>query len=150
LVELVAVIAVLGILAAGSVRFLHFAAEGYSLAGGRASCPTPPVLQWRAWQSNWKPRCPTARASAQLHRVHAGQRGDPIPDAAARDRREFMQIAVPDASMLPASSVLAAARVVVDPSGSKVYDTASGYVSSVAAFSAPDATGVVTATFPAR
>lgn len=151
LVELVIVIAVLGILSVGTVRFLTFAADGYHLAGTRAELANSASMALARLSTELESALPNSvRVSAgciEFVPVYAVTQYLTLPRASAAST---MQIAAPDTSMLPSSGMLASARLVVDPSGpDKVYDTGSGYVSSTATFSAPDGSGIVTATFAA-
>ena len=146
-VEMVVVIAVLGILAAGSVRFLQFATEGYGAGGRRAELATAASTG-------------TARMAIELE--------DALPNSVriSGSCLEFvpvtevtryltlplgspgtsLQLVAPDSSGV----VLMPARLVVDgESTAATYDATLGHLSPTATFSAPDAGGVVTATLSA-
>ena len=151
MVELVIVIAVLGILSVGTVRFLTFAADGYHSAGTRAELANSASMAMAKLSTDLESALPNSvRVSAaciEFIPVTAVTQYVTLPHASAASS---MQIASPDASMLPSAGPLSSARLIVNPSSSgDVYNTASGYVSGIATFSVPDGSGVVTATFPA-
>ncbi len=151
MVELVIVIAVLGILSVGTVRFLSFAADGYHTAGRRAELANSASMAMARLSTELESALPnSARVSAgciEFIPVTAVTQYVTLPRASPASS---MQIANPDASMTPSAGPLADARLIVNPSSpDDVYDTASGYVSSIATFSAADGSGIVTATFSA-
>lgn len=151
MVELVIVIAVLGILSVGTVRFLTFAADGYHTAGTRAELANSASMAMARLSTELESALPNSvrvsGACIEFIPVTAVTQYVTLPHASPAIS---MQIAAPDASMMPSAGPLVAARMIVNPSSpDDVYDTGSGYVSSIATFSAPDGSGVVTATFPA-
>ena len=151
MVELVIVIAVLGILSVGTVRFLSFAADGYHTAGTRAELANSAGMAMARLSTELAAALPNSmRVSAgciEFVPVSAVTQYITLPVASAAST---MQIAAPDTSMMPSVGPLLAARLSVNPSSpNQVYDTGSGYMSTIATFSAADGGGVVTATFAA-
>ena len=143
-VEMVVVIAVLGILAAGSVRFLHFAAEGYGSAGGRAELSNTASTAMARMAIELEDALPysvrVSGACIEFVPVNAVTRYLSLPLASTGTTVELV---APDTS----GAMLASARLVVDAeSSTKLYDETLGHVSPTTTFAAPDAGGVITAT----
>ena len=146
-VEMVVVIAVLGILAAGSVRFLHFAAEGYGAAGGRSELSNTASTAIARMAIEVEDALPNSeRVSGgclEFVPVTSVTRYLTLPLASAGST---LLLVAPDTS----GATLAAARLVVDATSSaRLYDTSLGHVTPLAVFTPPDAGGVVTATLSA-
>ena len=144
LVEMIVVIAVLGILAAGSVRFLHFAAEGYGAAGGRAELSSTASTALARMAIELEDALPNSLrvtgSCIEFVPVTSITRYLTLPLGSASTT---MLIVAPDTS----GATLAAARLVVDAeSTASLYDVTLGHLAPMAAFSAPDGAGVVTAT----
>lgn len=145
-VEMVVAISVLGILAAGSVRFLHFAAEGYGSAGGRSELSNSASTAMARLAIELEDALPNSvRVSGsciEFVPVNSVTRYLTVPLGSTANT---LQLVAPDSS----GTTLAAARIVVDAeSATKLYDVTLGHVSPTATFSAP-AAGVVTATLSA-
>jgi MSHA biogenesis protein MshO len=146
MVELVVVIAVLGVLSVGSVRYLHHVAEGHASAGRRAELAG------------------TARTALARLRVEL-EGALPASVRASGDCIEFVPVlaastvveapvGVPAATMRLAAlddATVTSARLAVNPTSAAAVHALShtGIVSPVAVLSAPDAGNVVTATFGA-
>jgi MSHA biogenesis protein MshO len=145
LVELVVVISLLGILAVGSVTFFGYTLDGYGRSGARADLAASSMTALARMASELEGALPNsvrvADGCVEFVPVRAVSRYASIPRTTPSASMTFE--APDDRGTAPAD-----ARVAVNPdSAEHVHDLASGVVSPVARFGAPDGAGVITANF---
>lgn len=144
LVELVVVIAVLGIISVGSVTFLRYTIDGYGQSETRAELAAMSTILLARMTSDLEQALPNSVRS----------NGSCVEFLAVRETSRYL-----DAPRVTAGTTVrieaiagsvaapAAARIAINPDATEhVYDDSAGIVSPAATFSVPDGDGIVTAT----
>lgn len=144
LVELVVVIAVLGIISVGSVTFLRYTIDGYGQSESRADLAALSTIVLARMTSDLEQALPNSvRSNASCVEFLAVRETSRYLDAPRVTTGTSVRIEAIAGSV----AAPAAARLAINPDSTEhVYDDSAGVVSPEATFSVPDGAGVVTAT----